>query len=31
MLKNKGIQASDLGRLTMEDKIFIQDALDFNG
>ena len=27
----KGIQASDLGRLTLEDKIFIQDSLDFNG
>ena len=27
----KKIQASDLGRLTLEDKIFIQDSLDFNG
>jgi hypothetical protein len=27
----KGIQASDLGRLTMEDKIFIQEYLEFNG
>jgi hypothetical protein len=27
----KGIQASDLGRLTLEDKIFFQDFLDFNG
>jgi hypothetical protein len=27
----KGIQASDLGRLTLEDEIFIQDSLGFNG
>jgi hypothetical protein len=27
----KEIQASDLGRLTMEDKIFIQEYLEFNG
>jgi hypothetical protein len=31
LLKKKEIQASDLGRLTMEDKIFIKDSLDFNG
>jgi hypothetical protein len=30
-MQKKGIQASDPGRLTMEDKIFIQDSLDFNG
>jgi hypothetical protein len=30
MFKKKGIQASNLGRLTMEDKIFIQDFFDFN-
>jgi hypothetical protein len=31
LLMKKGIQASDLGRLNLEDKIFIQDSLGFNG
>ena len=31
LLKKKGIQASDLGRLNLEDKIFIQDSWGFNG
>ena len=29
LLKKKEIRASDLGRLPLEDKIFIQDSLDF--
>jgi len=30
LLEKKGVRVSDLGRLALEDKIFIQDSLGFN-